>query len=296
MENAPESPDDQAIRLGLEQAMAEQRVITDEVARRIAAQLHTGQTSAMYSLASCGAVDYDRLSAEMRQETATEQDPRIRGMYSFLGLYAEANAGREPIANWYELTADPPDAPEQATYRPEVEVWLGCLASYNDGVLHGKWTDAAVSVDDLNEVVQEVLASSPIEGAEEHYIGDISGFHGVRFDQYASLETISRVAMGIEEHGEAFARYVGYHGVGNLDYAETSFEDAYVGRYSDEQEAANEILESAGAFDALESARNEVGETYRDYLTVDVDSFARDQPDHLFIDGRESGVYVFRDI
>jgi len=43
-------------------------IITDGQARRIASEWHGGQVSALYSLASCGYVDGERLLAEIARE------------------------------------------------------------------------------------------------------------------------------------------------------------------------------------------------------------------------------------
>src|SRR5580658_5791620 len=52
-----ESNDEQVIREGIEQALANERPIDDFTARYIAAQLHSGQVSGLYSLASTGNID-----------------------------------------------------------------------------------------------------------------------------------------------------------------------------------------------------------------------------------------------
>jgi len=46
----PESGDERAIQLGIETARTEDREVDDATARRIAAQLHGGQSSALYTV------------------------------------------------------------------------------------------------------------------------------------------------------------------------------------------------------------------------------------------------------
>lgn len=52
-------------------------------------------------------------------------------------------------------------------------VWVGCLAAYNAGHLHGKWVEVTPDPDDLHEAIREVIESSP-EGpyAEEWFFAD----------------------------------------------------------------------------------------------------------------------------
>lgn len=56
-----ESWDEYIIHTGIEAAEEEQREIDDRTARYIASQLHGGQGSALYSLASCGVIDEERI-------------------------------------------------------------------------------------------------------------------------------------------------------------------------------------------------------------------------------------------
>ena len=57
------------------------------------------------------------------------------------------------------------------------KIWLGCLASYNNGSLHGDWVDAH-NIDELNESLEKILESSPMPDAEEYYIADYEDFNG----------------------------------------------------------------------------------------------------------------------
>jgi hypothetical protein len=72
-----ESQDEQVIRQGIEQALHEATEITDRTARYIASQLYEGQTSALYSLASTGAIAEtlsDELTRDFDQQTTQVQN------------------------------------------------------------------------------------------------------------------------------------------------------------------------------------------------------------------------------
>ena len=60
-------------------------------------------------------------------------------------------------------------------------VYVACLASYNAGILHGRWveldsTDAGINCDTLTEGTGAMLGESPIKDAEEWAIHDFDGF------------------------------------------------------------------------------------------------------------------------
>ena len=66
--------DQEVIDRGIRHAVAVGKVIDDRTARVIASAWHGGQWSALYSLASSGAVDADAALSELRQDHASAQD------------------------------------------------------------------------------------------------------------------------------------------------------------------------------------------------------------------------------
>ena len=40
-------------------------------------------------------------------------------------------------------------------------IYIACLASYNNGVMHGKWIDASADVDEMQDEVNAILRASP---------------------------------------------------------------------------------------------------------------------------------------
>lgn len=105
-EHQPEQSGDIAkIWQSIAEAEAAERNIDDATARRVASQLHSGQTSAMYSLASTGAVNYGRLRMEIISEYETA-DTDTRRLYDHIGTYALEHAGRMAVEGWYLLTED----------------------------------------------------------------------------------------------------------------------------------------------------------------------------------------------
>ena len=156
------------------------------------------------------------------------------------------------------------------------------MASYNAGVLHGKWTDAT-DADAIWEAIREMLKRSPSAGAEEWAIHDCEGFGSIRLSEWEDVDRVAELGALIEEHGAAFAAYADHVGI---DYAtEESFQDAYCGEWDSENAYAEHV------FDEL--YLHEVPEHIQGY--IDYEAFARD----LFINDcfgvdSDSGVHVFR--
>lgn len=68
---APEPWDERAIRTGIESVILDDRPIDNRTARYIAGQLHGGQGSALYALASNGEIT-DRVMTELVEERAVQ--------------------------------------------------------------------------------------------------------------------------------------------------------------------------------------------------------------------------------
>jgi hypothetical protein len=78
------SEDQRAILFGIEAAKAEEREVDDATARRIASQLHGGKTSALYGLASAGAIDEERVYRELGTEHEQQRDPEVKEWINWL--------------------------------------------------------------------------------------------------------------------------------------------------------------------------------------------------------------------
>lgn len=125
------------------------------------------------------------------------------------------------------------------------KVWVGCLASYNAGNLHGEWfeLDDFSDCDEWSEKIQAMLKAGPAPDAEEWHICDHEGFHGVEVARYESLETVFGWHELFEEHEHVPAAVVA-HLIGE-DRVE-HIEDIYRGTYEDAGDYAAEMSEGMG--------------------------------------------------
>lgn len=165
------------------------------------------------------------------------------------------------------------------------QIYVACLASYNNGVLHGAWIDATQEPDDISEAIQDlVLKTSKIPDAEEYAIHDYDDFPGLDLGESADLETVSMHAQMLVKHGMAWSDYA--TNVGTKYATEDGFDESFCGEYPSAEDYAEQLLDDCGDLNALpENLRR-----YFDYA-----KFARD----LSYDGysfikSENGVYVFR--
>ena len=174
--------------------------------------------------------------------------------------------------------------------KPIPRIYAASLSDYNAGRLHGTWIDADQDADDLASDIQTMLDESPTPFAEEWAIHDYEGFGPLRLREYEDLVTISRLGLGITEHGMAFAHWAS---VASTDRDELErFEDVYLGHADTVEAYAEQLLDELGYPQILEEA---LPDHMQPYVTLDVEGFARDlelSGDITTSDG-DGGVYVF---
>jgi len=124
-----------------------------------------------------------------------------------------------------------------------IRIYVACLAAYNTGYLHGRWIDVT-DEGTIWKSVQDMLAISPIEDAEEWAIHDYEGFKGVEVGEYFSFANVVELADYIRERGELGAHVLNYYG-GNIEDAKSRF-DEYAGEYDSFADYAEELTEQTG--------------------------------------------------
>lgn len=125
--------------------------------------------------------------------------------------------------------------------KDKIRIYVACLASYNNGILHGAWIDATQGQDGIWRDVSQMLFNSPAEYAEEWAIHDYEGFGGIHLSEYASFETVANYAEFIEAHGDLGAKLIAYFG--DLDDARDAISDHYAGHYDSLEDYAEQLTE-----------------------------------------------------
>jgi antirestriction protein len=144
---------------------------------------------------------------------------------------------------------------EQAAKDLEPRIYVACLASYNDGILHGAWVSAAQDEEDVAHEVQTMLGASPIAGAEEYAIHDHEGFCGLEVGEYMALAEVVELAGFLKEHGALGAAVVRVCG-DDLDEAREALTNRYHGVFTS----------LAECFEALTEETTEITANLRPYI------------------------------
>ena len=184
-----------------------------------------------------------------------------------------------------------PPAAEQPADTPPPRIWVGSLADYNAGSLHGQWLDAAQDSELLRQQVQAMLSRSRTPGAEEYGIFDYDGFGGLRLDEYESLDVVARIANGIVEHGPAFAAWTEL--VDRDAEQLEQFETAYLGAFENRAAFAQQVIDDLGVEAALSQS---LPTSLASYVSIDVVAIAQDlelSGDIRFADRDGGGVWAF---
>jgi antirestriction protein len=189
-----------------------------------------------------------------------------------------------------------PDQPESEPKAVMPRVYAASLTDYNNGILHGRWLDAAVDADELQAGIQAMLAESPTmrrygEVAEEWAFHDHEDFGSYRLSEFTSVETVSRLAKGITEHGPAFAAWASH--AGTEPEMLRLFEDMYRGEWESVLGYAEYLIDELGVERRLDDL---LDEWTRRLVKVDIDGFARDlehSGDIFTVEAPNGQVWIF---
>ena len=170
----------------------------------------------------------------------------------------------------------------QNTQQTTPKIYVACLAAYNNGYLHGTWIDANQEAEAIHGHIQDMLSQSPIARAEEWAIHGYEGFCGLRLSESEDIATVAEIAVMLEEHGEAWAKFAEYEG---KEYATSEkFEEAYAGEWESEEDFAENL-----ASETMEIPKHL--EFYIDYEKLARDLFIND---YFSAEAEGGKVYVFR--
>jgi hypothetical protein len=69
----------------------------------------------------------------------------------------------------------------------KTRIYVACLASYNNGVLHGRWVDADQDADDIRSEIAEILRESRSDEQEREEIRLIIQWHDFEGLSFADI-------------------------------------------------------------------------------------------------------------
>ena len=131
------------------------------------------------------------------------------------------------------------EAAKEAKTTPQI--YVACLASYNDGILSGEWIDATQNADEMMAEIMEMLSNSPIRNAEEWAIHDHQNFQGLKIKEDEDLKRIASLGSFIEQYGKIGAEVLKDYGP-EIDSAINFMENNYIGEYDSEEKYAEELV------------------------------------------------------
>jgi len=160
---------------------------------------------------------------------------------------------------------------------PTPRVWVGCLAAYNAGTLHGEWVDVeGMDAEDLYQAILDVLKSSPEPGAEEWGFFDHEDLPGI--GEYSAVEDVIETAELVNKYPIALVTGVLANGIKLAELGEWLGDRSY-GHYESRAEYAQEYHEGAPEHPL---------DGY-----IDWDAVGRDLlMDAIEIDAPDGGIYV----
>jgi len=162
-------------------------------------------------------------------------------------------------------------------------IYVACLASYNNGVLHGEWIDAAQDVDDIRAEIAEMLRDSKypnvmvdcpecgdmvqstgtkceccgdtgkVPSAEEYAVHDFEGFGTWKMGEHPDLEQVAAFAELMdrldEDDAEAFGAWFSNEtrDITDADSMEEEFREVYRGKFDSLADYAEQLAEECGS-------------------------------------------------
>lgn len=183
---------------------------------------------------------------------------------------------------------EPHPLEREAEPRPSPpRIYVASLSDYNAGRLHGTWIDADDEPEALLGAIDDMLQHSSEPVAEEWAIHDQDGFRPLVLSEFESIETVSRIARGITEHGRAFAHWAAEIGTDEDDL--DVFEDHYLGHWPSMTAFAEELAEDFG----IEQQLDAISEPFRWYIRVDYEAFARDLSLDYLTSEDDEGIHLW---
>jgi len=120
-------------------------------------------------------------------------------------------------------------------------IYVACLASYNDGRLHGVRIDATLGVDHIWNEVNAMLKKSPVPNAEEWAIHSDANFYDINISESMDFESVVEISEFLKEHGELGAELINNYG-GNIDNELFAKLPSYIRDYFDYESFANDLF------------------------------------------------------
>lgn len=139
-----------------------------------------------------------------------------------------------------------------SSHAEKPEIYVVCLASYNDGHIHGAWIDATKPAEDILKQIAimqdegyypnpDMLSEGYYPDSDSYEIHCHKGFYHVKIYVNDDLEKVRAYALFIAEYGELGAELISNNN-GNLKKAKRFMDECYIGAYESREEYVIELL------------------------------------------------------
>jgi antirestriction protein len=238
---------------------------------------------------------------------AEELAYQIRGTQDFNAVIYEENTDKRALSLACDLTGitKANSCPIWAKCRINKSdplaprIYVACLSAYNNGHLHGWWIDADQEPDALSLDIEEMLADSPMDDAEEWAIHDFLNFSPISLDEHEDIEKVCQWANLINEHTDdrgAIAAYISWAEDAGLEVTSEEFESRYCGHW----ESGEDFALNSGEIEELYNWSKFEKEHHFWSTMIDWERVGRElelSDAYYYADGSKSGnygIYVFR--
>lgn len=113
------------------------------------------------------------------------------------------------------------------------QIYVACLASYNSGILYGRFIDCTLGSDHVWEEIKDMLKNSTEEYAEEWGIHDYNGFDGLNISENEDIETICELAEALTGPVGHLISDIYHHMGGTVAQALEYINENYAGEFED---------------------------------------------------------------
>jgi len=164
----------------------------------------------------------------------------------------------------------------------DLQIYVACLASYNEGILHGAWIDATLGEDEIREEIAKILKSSSVPFAEEYAIHDYE-LSGVKIGEYESIEKVCDIASALSEcHNPELLALLYNENCLELDEAIDMLENCYIGKFDSLEEFGIHDIENQW-IEIPDSIKYHIDyESYGKELAYDYSVYELDNSLHFF--------------
>ena len=132
----------------------------------------------------------------------------------------------------------------------QTSIYVACLASYNNGKLHGIWIDCSEGEDFVWDEIKKMLKNSSEPNAQDWAIHDFD-FSGIQVSEYGNIEKLCEYAEIFQKLGEQTPVFIELLKDFDSEKALEMINNNLIGSYKSDEEFIYEYLEDTCFFEGI---------------------------------------------